>query len=236
MFPVTRLLTSLLSFFLALVLGLTVVALPDHSFGLAPQATASLNASGVDHQVTAVLLNFRSYDTWLEVVVLLLAVLAALTLRRSSDVAAVSVMPTAQPALIWLVRVIVPVIVLLSGYLLWLGTHAPGGAFQSGAILAAAGVLMRLAGYRSIAALRGWHLRMSLLAGFAAFLLVGAGTLLRGEFLLQYPGEWAGSIILLIEAAVTVSIAVTLAALFVGASPARDAIQLHGSQAGDDRR
>jgi multisubunit Na+/H+ antiporter MnhB subunit len=39
--------------------------------------------SGVDHPVTAVLLNFRSYDTLLEIAVLLLAVVVALALREA---------------------------------------------------------------------------------------------------------------------------------------------------------
>ena len=45
-----------------------------------PEAVAAHMAeSGVEHPVTAVLLNFRGYDTLLEVAVLLLALLGVLT-------------------------------------------------------------------------------------------------------------------------------------------------------------
>ena len=38
-------------------------------------------------------------------------------------------------------------------------------------------------------------------------------------YLLQYPNKWAGGLILLIEAAATLSIGITLTALFLGTRP-----------------
>jgi hypothetical protein len=50
-----------------------------------------------------------------------------------------------------------------------------------------------------------------------AFLLVAVGTLLGGAPLLALPTAWAGMLILAVETAVTLSIAVTLAVLYAGA-------------------
>ncbi len=43
-------------------------------------------------------------------------------------------------------NLVLPLMVLVAGYLLWAGENRAGGAFQAAAVLAAAGVLLRLAG------------------------------------------------------------------------------------------
>jgi multisubunit Na+/H+ antiporter MnhB subunit len=69
---------------LALSLGMALTAaiidLPEPAIALGARVAAHLPESGVRHPVTAVLLNFRGYDTLLEVAVLLLAVLGVLAL------------------------------------------------------------------------------------------------------------------------------------------------------------
>jgi multisubunit Na+/H+ antiporter MnhB subunit len=202
---------------LGAVLLLAVDRLPEEPGGLSALVAERIPESGVSHPVTAVLLNFRAFDTWLEVGVLLVAVLAVLTVRQSHTLQGVAVERAVDPVLAGVARLLVPLMVLVGGYLLWLGTHAPGGAFQSGAVLAAAGVLLLLAGRRSVTALHALPLRLALLAGLLAFLLVALGTLLGGELLLALPPRWAGPLILAVETAVTVSIAVTLAVLYAGA-------------------
>ena len=109
--------------------------------------------------------------------------------------------------------------ILVAGYLLWVGAHAPGGAFQAGSVLAAAGVLMLLCGKRLEGCLAGWPLRLGLVLGTTMFVAVGAAVMFGGAHLLQYPLEWAGGLILLIEAAATLSIGITLTALFFGVRP-----------------
>ncbi len=79
----------------------------------------------------------------------------------------------------------------------------------------------RLTGYRSVPAIRGWPLRVLLLAGFSVFLLVAVGVTATGRDFLEYPVERAGNLILLVEAVIAVATAVTLAVLFAGAHPAR---------------
>ncbi|VAX05289.1 Na(+) H(+) antiporter subunit B, partial [hydrothermal vent metagenome] len=133
-----RLLLVLLLSVLAAGLSYAVLSLPLQAPGLSSHVAANLETSGVSNPVTAVLLNFRGYDTLLELGVLLLALLGVWSLgavpeRRESP---------AGPVLDMLSRLLVPLLILVAGYLLWVGTHAPGGAFQAGSVLAAAGVLL----------------------------------------------------------------------------------------------
>jgi multisubunit Na+/H+ antiporter MnhB subunit len=186
---------------------------PPHD--MLPRAISeNLAASGVSNPVTAVLLNFRAYDTLLELAVLLTAVLGIFALGQAT--------PGYQPAgpvFDGLVRWLVPVLILTAGYLLWVGAHAPGGAFQAGATLAGAGVVLRLAGRSRIGLPDGFVLRIVMTAGVGVFLLVGLTLLLLGRPFLGYPPAWAGALILLIETAAMLSIAATLLLAFLGGRP-----------------
>jgi multisubunit Na+/H+ antiporter MnhB subunit len=213
-----NLLISLLSLLFAAVLGYAVWSLPPDGAGLGKEVAANLEHSGVSNPVTAVLLNFRGYDTLLEVMVLLLALLGAWSLGLSAP------RREAAPGLVLdtLSRLLAPLLILVAAYLLWAGAHAPGGAFQAGAVLAAAGVLMLLAGRRLPASLASLPLRLILVAGPATFLLLAVITLVLEGRLLQFPPQWAGSLILIIETTATISIAATLIALFRGTPPDKE--------------
>lgn len=182
---------------------------------MADEIRAQLPDSGVSNPVTAVLLNFRAYDTLLELAVLLAAVLGIMALGPARKP-----YRTAGALLDGLIRWLIPLLILTAGYLLWAGAHAPGGAFQAGAMLAAAAVMLRLGGYPG-AGLPGQSMqRLTLTAGIAAFILVGVASTVSGRAFLQYPDGWSGVLILLIEAAATLAIAATLALAYVGGQPA----------------
>ena len=209
-----RSLAGLLALGLGTLVGWVVLTLPE-STGLREAVAAQMDRSGVTHPVTAVLLNFRGYDTLLEVAVLLLALIGTWSLRlapaeRSPD----------RPGLVLreLVRLLVPLLVVIAGYLLWLGAHAPGGAFQAGALLAAAGVLLMLAEVRPLGRLSPAVLLLLAALGVAVFLAVALLVMVQGR-LLEYPVAWAGGLILAIESAATVSIGLALAYLFLGDEP-----------------
>ncbi len=208
----------ILILFLAAALGYAVWTLPPDGAGLGKDVAANLDRSGVSNPVTAVLLNFRGYDTLLEVMVLLLALLGAWSLGMTTP------RREAAPGLVLdtLARLLVPLLILVAAYLLWAGAHAPGGAFQAGAVLAAAGVLMLLAGWRLPAALAALPLRLVLVAGPATFLLFAVIALLLEGRLLQFSPEWAGRLILIIETTAMISIGATLIALFLGAPPNKE--------------
>lgn len=203
---------------LALGLGLAVRSLSVTPPGLAGMVRRHLAESGVTNPVTAVLLNFRGYDTLLEIGVLFLAVLAAWSLSTREELSAVAVAEPG-PILIAFVRLLVPLMLLIAGYLLWSGAEGSGGAFQAGAILGAAWVLLLLSGSTFTALFQGWPLRAGLVVGLVVFLAVSVGVMSAGGHFLEYPRNWASPLILVVEAALTLSIGFILAALFIGGRP-----------------
>lgn len=214
-----RPLLALLALTVGTVLLGAIFSLPMPRIDLPALVQSRLEASGVHHPVTAVLLNFRGYDTLLEIAVLLLAVLGILALRPDDPAPVFPSRPDAGPVLAALMRLVLPLVVLAAGYLLWAGSHRPGGAFQAGAVLGGGGVLLRLAGFIPPLRAPGLGWRAGLLLGFAVFLAIAAWPVAEGKTLLEYRGHGAGLSILLVESALTLSIALILATLFVGAAP-----------------
>lgn len=103
------------------------LAAPD--IALRDAVEARMDQSGVKHPVTAVLLNFRGYDTPLEASVLLLAVIAMLAVSASREAAREPFAGSPDAVLRTLASVAVPVMLLARAYLLWAGAFRPGGAF-----------------------------------------------------------------------------------------------------------
>jgi len=200
---------------LAMGLSYAVLSLPAQTPGLSIDVAENIKSSGVSNPVTAVLLNFRAYDTLLEMGVLLLALLGVWSLSCMAE------QNNASPGLVLkaLSRLLVPLLILVAGYLLWVGARAPGGAFQAGAVLGAAGVLLLLVGWYPATRFSGLALRIALVTGIGTFIAFGTVFMLVGGQLLEYPPRFAAALILLIETAATVSIGTTLAALFLGGRP-----------------
>ncbi len=196
-------------------LGYVVWSLPPDAAGLSVEIATNIETSGVSNPVTAVLLNFRGYDTLLETVVLLLALLGVWSLSGT----VLNQEPVPGPVLDTLARLLTPFFILVAAYLLWVGAHAPGGAFQAGSVLGAAGVLLLLTGWRPRPRLTGLPLRLILLAGPATFVVMAAVLYMVEGRLLAFPPARAGTLILILETAAMISIGVTLAALFLGGNP-----------------
>jgi len=181
---------------------------------LSEQVMSHLPVSGVSNPVTAVLLNFRAYDTLLELAVVLTAVLTVLNLNhKRADVSAASAL------LLGMTRWLVPLLVVTSGYLLWVGAHAPGGAFQAGAMLAAAMILLQLSNPSSLQGFNLSVLRSLLVVGIFVFVLVGIWMMSLNQDFLAFNPAWAGSLILIIEFAATLSIATALTLAYLGGRP-----------------
>lgn len=212
---VRHLLALFASFGLLLILGNALLHVPAAPVDLAEQVRRALPESGVDSPVTAVLLNFRAFDTLLEITVLVVAVIIGLALKEvQPDDNRAPVLE--NKVLMGLVSWLVPLIWLTSGYVLWSGSHQPGGAFQAGAILAAALIMLQLTG--RMPPLHGYHwVQVAWVFGLAIFLGLASLTFLFGQAFMAYPKGWAGTFILLIEAALTVSISLILAGLFMAA-------------------
>lgn len=212
----TNLLVTLLSGVLALLVGWAIwqAFAEVDADRLAPVVFAAMPATGVENPVTGVLLNLRAYDTLLELAVLLAAALAigSLGAARQPD-------RSPEPVLSGLLPWLIGALILGAGYLLWVGANAPGGAFQAGALLAGAGVVLHLTG-RGQAGLPGltWQPWL-LISGVAIFLGVGLAMFAVGGALLEYRDEQAGLLILLIEIFATLSIGGLLAAAYLAGAP-----------------
>jgi len=186
--------------------------------GLANQVEEQLEKAGATHPVTAVLLNIRGFDTLLEVAVMLTAVIFIWSLGS----AVIPEAPKADlPGLPALASLLHPVFLLVAAYLLWRGSHAPGGAFPAGAVLGAGGILTLLAGgFRWMKQDdHQWLLRLLLVAGLALFLLLALGGLALTGLLYQLPEAWASSLILLVEVGTALSIALMLMAFYLYGEP-----------------
>jgi multisubunit Na+/H+ antiporter MnhB subunit len=192
---------------------------PASAAGLTGVVAGHLEDAAAAHPVTAVLLDFRGYDTWLEVTVLLAAAVAATALGGLRALGPSTPALEERTLLPSTLRLTLPLLVLTAGHLLLVGAQAPGGAFQAGAVLSAAALLAWLGGHRALAALDRRRLAPLLAGGTLVFLVVGAGALLLGRRLLEYPARGAGPLVLAVEAAVALSVAGTLTVLFVAAPP-----------------
>jgi multicomponent Na+:H+ antiporter subunit B len=116
----------------------------------------ALEETGAANMVTAVLADYRGYDTLGETVVIFTAGLACLLVLGAFASPLRSENPTEQMTYAFgsdvldaASRVMIPFIVLFAVYVVVHGHTSPGGGFQGGAILAAALILVRLVRGRS---------------------------------------------------------------------------------------
>jgi multisubunit Na+/H+ antiporter MnhB subunit len=194
------------------------LALDPNAAGLAPAVADRLAEAGVGNPVTAVLLNFRAYDTLLESIVLLAALVGVWSLAADGVWPARPGLPQhVRPdgVLATFGRALPPTGLLVGVYLVWRGADAPGGAFQGGTVLAAVWLIVALAGQTAAPSVADARLRAALVAGPLIFLGVGVAGAFAGSFL-AIPEAFAKPLILAIEAGLTLSIAATLALLVVG--------------------
>jgi multisubunit Na+/H+ antiporter MnhB subunit len=200
-------------------LAVAVADLPATGRGLAGDVEARLGETGVSNPVTGVLLSFRSWDTLLEVAVLLAGAAAVLVLRREWAVRMLARRGTDE-LLRWFARIGAAVVVLVAGFLLWLGGAAPGGAFQAGALLGALALALALGGAADPAAVPGWLQRATLAVGTGLFCALALLTM-AGPGPLAWPGGLAYEAILAVETAIAVSVGAALGALVLVAKPPR---------------
>jgi multisubunit Na+/H+ antiporter MnhB subunit len=219
----TRKRVAILLLMLVLSVGLAYIGfgMPIGDERLAAEVAPKLEQSGVANPVTAVLLNFRGYDTLLEVAVLFLSIVGIWSMARRARVWVKP--PNDDPVLVIFARLLLPLMVIIAAYLFWLGADLPGGAFQGGAILGGMGVLWAAAAIWLPEKWKPIHLqpglRLLLSAGLLAFTAVALATLLNGANLLEYPLASAKPLIVIIESAAVLSIGATLTLLFIGGFP-----------------
>ena len=218
-----RLVAGALCATVAAALAAVVLLLPDPAPTLAPQALASLPATGLGNPVNGVLMAYRALDTLLEKVVLVLALIGVWSL--AADQAWGGIPGQEQPArrddaLVFLARLLPPVGIVIGIYLLWAGADEPGGAFQGGALLAAMWILALMAGLVAMPSIASRWLRLAVVVGPALFLAIGLAGFFIADAFLAWPEAWAKPLIIVVEIALVLSIAATLGLLVAG-PPAR---------------
>lgn len=195
----------------ALTLAIGVLGLPPHDTPAAPvhdhvgrrYIERGVSETGMRNLVTAVLLDYRGFDTFVEVTVIFAALVAVLALPRggergtaaaseaSSEVDAEPGAVLVSPIVSFVVRWLAPFIGLFALATLFRGHTSPGGGFQAAAIFGALFVALGLVlGRARVARLvpegaRGW-LQAAAPLGFA--LVAALGWWLTGSFL-GFPRE-----------------------------------------------
>ena len=145
----------------------------------------------VPNMVTAVLADYRGFDTMFETVVVFIAGLALLAILKSSSSSKRIKRDhevEAEPDLIVTntVRLIVPVIQIFAFYVLAHGHVSPGGGFQGGVLMGASFILVALSWDLDEALARFSLNRCMTVAALGIFIYAGIGLLsmaLGGEFL-----------------------------------------------------
>lgn len=220
----TRVIVGLLC--TAVTAGLaSVVLFPvSPSPSLAQMSVDNLGPVNVGNPVTAVLLAFRAMDTLLEKVVLLVALIGVWSLAPEKlwggkPAVLHGIGQGQSPAhgpLVFLARMLPPIGILIAIYMFWVGADEPGGAFQGGAVLAAMWILVMMAGIEDAPRTASKLLRLWLTLGSLVFLAVGLAGFFVADAFLAYPVAYAKALIIIIEATLVLSIAVTLGLLVAG--------------------
>jgi multisubunit Na+/H+ antiporter MnhB subunit len=215
----TRLAAAALCIVVALALAAVVLALPDPGATLAPEAGRHLPETGLGNPVTGVLMAYRAFDTMLEKVVLVLAVIGVWSLaddRAWGGIAGPRAVQQPGGPLAFLAQLLPPIGVVVAIHIVWVGANEPGGAFQGGALLAAMALIVIMARVVQAPAISRRWLRIALVAGPAVFLVSGVLGFAIASGFLAYPPAFAKPMILFIEAFMTLSIAATLPLLVIG--------------------
>ena len=201
------------AFILFLLLAAALAPLEEFEPLIDKEVSRHLAQSGVSHGVTAVLLNFRSLDTLLEVGVLLIALIAIYAIRpyfHYKPLTSENIITNTYVSLLF------PLILLSSFYVFYGGSYQSGGAFGAAALLAGGIIVLQLVKPRHFYELRETLLRFAYVSGLLFFVFVGVATLFFGSFL-EYRNEVATVAIVSIEAFLTLSLAIILASYFINA-------------------
>ncbi|HEY2624561.1 MAG TPA: hydrogenase subunit MbhD domain-containing protein [Dyella sp.] len=217
--PATRVLAAIVATAVAAAIAACVLLLPDPAPTLAPEVARNIASTGVGNPITAVLMSFRAMDTLLEAIVLLFGLLGIWSLGSDRYWGGrPGLAPVAEPngILAYMARVLPPIGIVVGIYILWVGADYPGGKFQGGTVLAAMWLLLMMSGLLDAPAVSQRWVRLALIAGPAAFILVGLLGVFVANAFLAYPEGLAKPLIIVIEVALLPSLAVTLTLLLIG--------------------
>ena len=170
-------------------------ASPSAPASKSPVSSHFITKTGVDtevpNMVTAVLADYRGFDTMFETVVVFIAGVAVLAILKNSgrrNPVRRDYEVDAEPDLIVTntVRLLIPVIQIFAFYVLAHGHVSPGGGFQGGVLMGASFILVALSWDLETALARFPLHWCTIIAGLGIVLYAGIGILsmfLGGEFL-----------------------------------------------------
>lgn len=168
---------------------------PANSYRLSQHfVTETFHETAVPNMVTAVLADYRGYDTMFETVVIFTAGIAIISILRrftsdDADSGSEKVYEK-RPDLIvdTTCRLMIPIIQLFALYVIAHGHHSPGGGFQGGVIFGASFILIALS--RDLQAANKWvpEQRVLNLAGIGILIYAGFGlaSMFLGQNFLDY--------------------------------------------------
>ena len=168
---------------------------PANSYRLSQHfVTETFHETAVPNMVTAVLADYRGYDTMFETVVMFTAGIAIISILRrftsdDADSGSEKVYEK-RPDLIvdTTCRLMIPIIQLFALYVIAHGHHSPGGGFQGGVIFGASFILIALS--RDLQAANKWvpEQRVLNLAGIGILIYAGFGlaSMFLGQNFLDY--------------------------------------------------
>ena len=135
----------------------------------------TVNNLSVSNAVTAIVVNFRGFDTLGEVTVLFLAVtaLGSILYKKRHEVGERSVMFSGSKIVTSGSKLLFPAIILLGAYIFIHGHLSPGGGFQGGVVIATGFLLMLLA-YENFSV---GHKSLSIIESLAGIFFAGVGLL-----------------------------------------------------------
>ncbi|MCO5063880.1 MAG: DUF4040 domain-containing protein [Rhizobiaceae bacterium] len=203
----------------SIAIGMAVLAMPEPPGTLAPRVAEHMSASGLGNPVTVVLLVYRAFDTLLEKVVVVLSLIGVWSLATDSSWGGAPAdlkQGIADGPLVLLARLLPPVGIVLGIYLVWNGADEPGGTFQGGAVLAGMWLLVQMARLRPMPQTGSLTVRRLIAVGPVSFVLVGLSGFFIADSFLAYPAGFAKPIIVAVEIALTISIAVIIGLLVAG--------------------
>lgn len=219
--PALRSLIAVLCAMIGVALAIITIDTTRAAVTQAPAVAAQMDKVGLGNPVTVVLLAFRAIDTLLEKIVLIVALIGVWSLAPDNfwgGAPASLKLAKTSGALTFLAELLPPVGFVIGVYLIWNGADEPGGTFQGGTVLAAMWLLVMMAGLGQPPETGRDALRLLVIFGPCVFLLSGLLGLWLADGFLSYPPDLAKPMIIAVEVALALSIAVIVTMMLAGPS------------------
>jgi multisubunit Na+/H+ antiporter MnhB subunit len=170
-----------------------------------------LYEAGVDSKITAVLLNFRGYDTLLETTVMMIALIGGYLLSKIEECEHLPV-ENINPIFANYVQILFPPGFVFAIYIFYVGEYGSGGAFQSASIMCGIFVLLFFANrFNSY-----YHIIFVICSviGLIIFIIIGVVPMVFEGVFMKFVYDFAKVSIITIEFFLMISIASIMISFF----------------------